>query len=266
MDSVFRDGLLKDKAAVITGGGSGIGLAIARRLARAGATVALIGRKQDKLDEAARAIAGDGGRALTRAVDVREAPALGDALGGIAKELGGGYDVLVCAAAGNFAAPALGMSPNAFKSVVDIDLLGTFNVSRAAFEKLKKPGASILNISASQAFQPAMLQVHVCAAKSGVDQVTRVLAMEWGGAGVRVNGIVPGATEGTEGMDRLTPTPESRERLSQMIPLGRYGTKEELAELVLFLCSPAAAYVTGAVIASDGGLTMAAGGMRMMTG
>ena len=266
MDSVFRDGLLKDKAAVITGGGSGIGLAIARRLARAGAAVGLLGRKQDKLDAAARAIAADGGRALTRAVDVREAAALGDALGGIAKELGGGFDVLVCAAAGNFAAPALGMSPNAFKSVVDIDLLGTFNACRLSFEHLRKPGASVVNVSAGQAHQPMVLQAHVCAAKAGVDMVTKVLAMEWGGAGVRVNGIVPGATEGTEGMDRLTPTPESRERLSQMIPLGRYGKKEELAELVLFLCSPAAAYVTGSVIVSDGGLTMAAGGMRMMTG
>lgn len=260
--STFVPGLLKGKVAFVTGGGSGITRRIAERFAAAGAKVALLGRTPEKLEDAAKTIRAGGGEAACFPADVRDYAAVETALAGCVEKLGA-IDVLVNGAAGNFPAPALGMSANAFKSVVDIDLLGTFNVCRAAFDKLRKPGASIINISASQAFQPAMLQAHVCAGKAGVDMVTRVLAMEWGGAGVRVNSVTPGPIEDTEGMKRLAPTPEAKARITEAVPLGRFGTKDDIADLCLFLCSPAASYVTGAVLICDGGMNLGGSGVLM---
>src|SRR6185312_1684890 len=191
MASVFRDGLLKGKVAFVTGGGSGINLAIAERFAEHGAKVALLGRTPEKLDTAVKGIAAKGGTAMGVPADVRDFSAVDGAFKKVV-EAWGEIDLLVCGAAGNFPAPALGMSANGFKAVVDIALLGTFNSTRAAFEHLRKPGATIINISATQAFTPTPLQAHVCAAKAGVDMLTRTLAIEWGPAGVRVNSIVPG--------------------------------------------------------------------------
>jgi NAD(P)-dependent dehydrogenase (short-subunit alcohol dehydrogenase family) len=164
--------------------------------------------------------------------------------------------VLISGAAGNFPAPALGMSSNGFKSVVDIDLLGTFHVLQAAYPYLIKPGAAIINISAPQALIPMELQVHVCAAKAGVDMVTRVLAMEWGPEGVRVNSIVPGPIAGTEGMARLAPTPEIQKQVTESVPLRRNGTPMDIANMAMFLASPLASYVNGAVIPVDGGWSL----------
>lgn len=263
METVFRDKLLEGKVAVVTGGGSGINLGIAERFASHGAKVLLIGRTKEKLDAACAGIAKSGGTARGFAADVRE-PAAMQAAFKDAHDALGEIDILVCGAAGNFPAPALGMSPNGFKSVVDIDLLGTFNACRLAFEHLKKPGASIINISASQGFAPAALQVHVCAAKAGVDQVTRVLALEWGPLGVRVNSICPGPIEGTEGMKRLAPGDEAKKKVLELVPLRRYGTKEDISSLALFLCTPAGAYVNGAVLVCDGGMALSGVGTRML--
>lgn len=262
MGATFVDGLLEGKVAFVTGGGSGINLRIAERLAEAGAKVGLLGRTAGKLEAAAEGIRGRGGEAKGFPADVRDYAAVDAALAACVEAFGP-IDVLVNGAAGNFPAPALGMSANGFRSVVDIDLLGTFHVCRAAFERLRRPGASILNISASQAFQPAMLQAHVCAAKSGVDQLTRVLAMEWGPSGVRVNSVTPGPIEDTEGMKRLAPTPDARKRIAEAVPLGRFGTKDEIADLCLFLCSPAAAYITGAVMVCDGGMNLGGSGVLL---
>jgi hypothetical protein len=146
------------------------------------------------------------------------------------------------------------MSARGFKAVVDIDLLGTFNVLRAAFEHLNRPGASLINITAPQAVKPCVAQAHVCAAKAGVNMLTKCLALEWGPAGVRVNAVSPGATEETEGMARFAPTEENREKLRSEVPLRRLGTKDEVADVVLFLCSPASRYITGTIIDCDGGL------------
>ena len=248
MPSIFRDRLLENKTAVVTGGGSGIGQRMAERFAEHGATVMLVGRKQEKLDAAAAAIHAKGGKAHTAALDVRDYPALEAMFKNV-----GTVDILVCGAAGNFPAPITGMSANAFKAVIDIDLLGTFNTCRASYEHLRKPGASIIAISANHATTPIAMQAHVCAGKAGVELTIKTMAIEWGPVGIRANIITPGPTGDTEGMRRLAPSAEALDRSIRSVPLRRLGTKDELADLALFLCSDAAAYITGATFVCDGG-------------
>jgi len=252
---IFRDGLLKDKTAFITGGGSGINLRIAERFAAQGAKVGLMGRRQEKLDRAAESIRAAGGEALGAAGDVRYYEECENALRKT-REAFGAIDILVCGAAGNFPATVLGMSANGFKAVFDIDLLGTFNTCRAAYEHLRKPGASVISISATHAFVPIAYQAHVCAAKAGIDIFSKTLAIEWAAAGVRVNVIAPGPVDDTEGMRRLAPTEEARRKSMASVPLGRFASKDEIADLALFLCSDAAAYITGAVCVCDGGQSL----------
>jgi NAD(P)-dependent dehydrogenase (short-subunit alcohol dehydrogenase family) len=256
MTPTFHDHLLTGKVAFVTGGGSGINLRIAERFAEHGARVALLGRTQEKLDRAAEGIRSLGGIATGIAGDVRNYAALEAAIQKTRDEYGP-IDILVCGAAGNFPAPVTGMSANGFKAVVDIDLLGTFNTCRAAFEHLRKPGASLINISATFAFVPTPYQSHVGAAKAGIDSFSKTLALEWAAAGVRVNVISPGPIDDTEGMRRLAPTEEMRRRAMASVPLGRFGTRDEIADLALFLCSDAAQYITGAICVCDGGQSLA---------
>ena len=260
--SIFRDKILAGRTAFITGGGSGIGQRMAERFAEHGANVMLIGRKQERLDTAAAQIRDRGGIAATHAVDVRNYDGLAAALKSTRDQFGE-IDILVCGAAGNFPAPVLGMSANGFKAVIDIDLLGTFNTCRAAHEHLRKPGASVLAISASFAFQPTAFQAHVGAGKAGVDVLIKTLAIEWGPDGIRCNCITPGPTDDTEGMRRLAPDEAARERTARVVPLGRFGTKDELADLALFLCSDAASYITGGIYVCDGGMSLARSGFAL---
>jgi len=263
MADAFAPNLLAGKHALITGGGSGINFAIAKRYAASGAAVSVIGRTKEKLDAASNEIRKAGGTAAGYPCDVRDYDALAAAIKA-ARTATGELDLVVCGAAGNFPAPALGMSANGFKAVIDIDLLGTFNTCRAAFEHLKRPGASIINISAMQAFTPTPMQAHVCAAKAGVDMLTKCLAIEWGVEGVRVNSIAPGAVDDTEGMRRLAPSPEIRQQLTRAIPVKRFATKDEIADLALFLSSDAARFITGAIVVCDGGQSLAGLGVTMM--
>jgi NAD(P)-dependent dehydrogenase (short-subunit alcohol dehydrogenase family) len=252
VDSVFADGLFKDQLAFFTGGTSGIGLGIAERFARLGARVVVAGRNQEKASQAADRLRTFGGSAAGLAADVRDYAAIEGAIETAHRQFGE-IDILVCAAAGNFVAPALGMSANGFKAVVDIDLLGTFNTCRAAHQHLRKPGARVLSITANHARVPYALQSHVCAAKAGIEQLSNVLAVEWGKDRIRVNCISPGPIDGTEGMRRLAPTEESRQKVIGSVPLGRMGTTDDIANLAVFLCSPAASYITGGVYICDGG-------------
>ena len=255
MADIFRDGLFEGKVAFVTGGGSGINLRIAERFAAQGARLGLMGRKQEKLDRAAEGIRAAGGKALGIAGDVRNYEACEKALGET-REAFGEIDFLICGAAGNFPATVLGMSANGFKAVIDIDLLGTFNTCRAAYEHLSKPGASVIAISATHAFVPIAYQAHVCAAKAGIDMFCKTLAIEWAGAGVRVNAIAPGPVDDTEGMRRLAPSEEARRQSMASVPLRRFGSKDEIADLALFLASDAAAFITGAICVCDGGQSL----------
>ena len=249
------------KTVFVVGGTSGINLGIADAFAERGGRVAVASRSKEKVDAAVAHLGRHGGVARGFCADVRDPEAVSAAFAGVVQALGE-IHVLVSGAAGNFPAPALGMSPNGFKTVVDIDLLGSFHVLRAAYPHLVKPGASIINISAPQAFVPMQFQAHVCAAKAGVDMLTRVLAMEWGPQGIRVNSIVPGPISGTEGMARLAPTPELKAMVSQTVPMRREGTPGDIANAALFLASPMASYVSGVVLPVDGGWSL--GGVSEM--
>jgi len=252
MSNAFRDNVLAGKTAFVAGGSSGINLGIAQALARAGAKVGLISRDPARIEAAAATIRDAGGTALGIAADVRDFDAVDAALARTRAELGA-IDIVISGAAGNFLAPALGMSANGFKTVVDIDLIGTFNVFRASFAYLNKPGASLLAITAPQAVNAMMFQVHACAAKAGINMMIKCLAMEWGPAGVRVNGISPGPIADTEGMARLAPTPEMEHRYKARLALRDYGSKSDIADTALFLCSDNARYITGTIVDCDGG-------------
>ena len=247
--SAFKDGLLNGKVAFVAGGTSGINLGIATRMAELGAKVAVAGRDPEK---AQRAAAGIGHGAVGYSTDVRDYAATRAVMEQIVGAWGP-MDIVVSGAAGNFLAPAAGLSANGFKTVVDIDLLGTFNVFRGSYDLIQKPGASLIAITAGQAVNPTMLQIHACAAKAGINQVIRVMAMEWGPEGVRVNGISPGPIAGTEGMARLAPNPEVTQALTGRIPLRRFGEISEIAESAVFLCSDSAAYITGTILDCEGG-------------
>lgn len=235
----------------VAGGTSGINLGIAQAFAAAGARIGVGSRRQAKVDAAIASMPGSAA-ALGYVFDVRDAGAVAAALDAFAAEVGP-IDVLVSGAAGNFPALARDISPNGFKAVVDIDLIGTFHVMRAAYPHMRRPGGSLTNISAPQGQLAMARQVHVCAAKAGVEMVTRCLAIEWGAEGLRVNAVVPGPVRETEGMARLAPTAESQARVAAGVPLGRLGDPDDVARVCLFLGSEAAAYVTGAILPADGG-------------
>ncbi len=232
--SVFKDQILAGRVAFVTGGSSGIGLGVAKMLAVQGARVMINGRNAEKLAGAVEEIRALGGTAEGVAADVRDYEAVAAALAQCRTQWGE-IDILLCGAAGNFPAPVTGMSANGFKAVMDIDVLGTFNACRAAHEHLRKPGASVIAISANHASVAYPMQAHVCAAKAGIERLLQVLALEWGPSGIRCNLVNPGPIDDTEGMRRLAPTPEARAASVRTVRLGRFGSKDDIANLVLFL-------------------------------
>jgi peroxisomal 2,4-dienoyl-CoA reductase len=249
---LYRPGLLRGKTALVTGGGTGICRGIALALAQAGTDVAITSRKQEHLDPTVDDLKRAGVRAIGVAGDVRDAAAVDAVVKAVGERLGG-IDILVNGAAGNFVCLAENLSPNGFGTVVDIDLKGTFNVSRAALPYLKAKRGNVLNISATLQLLGTVGQTHASAAKAGIDALTRGLAAEWGPYGIRVNGLAPGPVEGTEGVRRLT-TAKSRAMIQEHCPLGRLATIEEVASAAIFLCSDASAFITGVTLVIDGGL------------
>lgn len=256
--SFFKDGLMDGKVALVVGGTSGINLGIASAMGDLGAKLFLVSRSEDKVASAVNELKEKGIAVSGTTADVRDYDAVYSAAKACHDEFGP-IDIVISGAAGNFVSPAEQLSANGFKTVVEIDLIGTFNVCRSSFEFLNKDEASIVNISAVQSFTPMPGQAHVCAAKAGIDALTKVLAIEWGQKNIRVNAIAPGAVGGTEGMRRLTPTEEHETRYKKFIPLGRYATIDEIASTAIFLCSPLGANFTGEVVVCDGGQSILGG-------
>lgn len=255
MSEVFGERILKGKVAFVMGGTRGMNLEIARRYARHGAAVAVSSRSPERCEAAAAELRGLGVDALGLPADVRDYDRVAEVLAEAAGALGE-LDIVVAGQAGNFYAPVLGMSSNGFKTVVDIDLVGTFNVFRACWDHLARPGASLLAITAPEAVKPLHFQAHVCAAKAGLNMFLRCLALEWGPAGVRVNGISPGPIEDSWGMKNVIATsPQIYEQIRRAVPLARWGTRSEVADAALFLASDAAAWITGHVLDVDGGVS-----------
>ena len=245
----FRAGLLEGQVALVTGGGTGIGLEIARTLGEYGAKIAIASRRREVLEAAAKQLEGEGIECWLETCDVREPEQVEAVVGGLLERFGR-LDILVNNAAGNFPATMDNISYNGFRSIVSIDLLGTYNVSKAAYEAwLKEHGGNVVNITAPFDGMGVSLQAHVAAAKTGVDSLTRSCAVEWGPKGIRVNAIAPGEIAATEGLERFANASDAPPGAN---PLRRQGSKRDIANVVLFLVSDAASFVTGQVISVDG--------------
>ena len=251
----FSKDLMQGKVVFVTGGGSGINLGIAKNFATLGAAVGICGRTQDKLDNAAQQLRELGAEVFTGVADVRDPAVLQRALDDCEAALGP-MDVLVCGAAGNFLVPAEQLSPNGFKTVVDIDLLGSFNAVHAGFEQLRGTRGAIIFVSAAMAHMPHAYQLHVGAAKAGIDNMMQNLALEWGRYGIRCNSIMPGPVKDTEGMRRLS-NPALEAELIKTIPMGRMGSVDDIGQAAVFLASPLASHITGTLLVVDGGQHLA---------
>jgi NAD(P)-dependent dehydrogenase (short-subunit alcohol dehydrogenase family) len=261
--SPFRDDLLRGKVALVTGGATGLGLEVARLLGSHGARVAICSRKEPNLQAAVAALGEHGIQASYGVCDVRRPEEVTAVVANVLATFGR-LDIVINNAAGNFPAAIDALSVGGFKAVVDIDLVGTFNVSKAAYELwLRDHGGSVVNISAAIQYRGMALQAHVVAAKAGIDAFSRACAIEWGPAGVRVNVVAPGAMSGTEGIRRIAGDDQHR---AIQNPLRRPGSTTEIAEAVLFLASDAASYITGAVLVVDGGGWLTASGVPDLPG
>lgn len=258
--SPFRDDLFAGKTALITGGATGMGLAMTRAFAAHGARVLICSRKEENLKAAAEGVRADFGReVLYRVCDVREQDQVDKVMETAEREFGN-LDILVNNAAGNFLVPFDQMSKNAWNAVINIVLNGTFNVSKGAYPLLQKKGGAVTNMVATYAWMAAPFVSHSGAAKAGVLNLTRSLALEWASHGIRVNALAPGVVVTKNASGNLGYADEdSQARLLNSIPLRRFGTSDEMALAALWLSSPAAGYVTGECLVVDGGQWLTGG-------
>jgi peroxisomal 2,4-dienoyl-CoA reductase len=271
--SIFRPGLFDGRVALITGGATGIGFGVAELLSSLGAHVVLASRNQEHLDKAAETLRGRGGTVSVVTVDVRDVDRVRARVEETRRDAGR-IDILVNNAAGNFYAPSETLSVNAWRSVVEIDLYGTFFCSQAVLPAMREQGGGrIISISMTLHYRGWPLMAHATAAKAGIDALTRTLALEWARYGVRVNAIAPGPipTEGVRkafappgGSGAGAPDVFAVERAmgdyaKKNIPAGRWGAPADIANAVAFLASPAGEWVTGSIFVVDGGEWLARG-------
>ncbi|CAA7262379.1 unnamed protein product [Cyclocybe aegerita] len=249
--AIFKDDIFKGKVLFCTGGGSGICRGMTEAMMRHGANAVILGRKFDRLTQTAKELSQATGReCLPVQVDVREPATLKEA---VAKTIAkfGRIDYVICGAAGNFLVPIQNMSENAFKTVMEIDTIGSFNTVKATLAHVRASKGAYIHVSATLHYSGTPFQAHVSAAKAGVDALSAVLAVEEGPNGVRSNVIAPGPIANTEGMDRLSP--KGDEYKLPGYPAGRMGVVGDIANATVFLFSDAAAYITGQVLPVDGG-------------
>lgn len=255
----FAPDLYRNRTVFVTGGAGTINAGIAKGFAELGARVVLCGRTMHRLDEAVATLRAVGAEALAIQGDVQEIETIEAALATTEKTFGK-VDILICGAAANFPAPAEQMSAEGFRKVISVDLLGSFNASRAAFAHLKATRGNIIFVSATNAIMPFAFQAHVGAAKAGIDSLMRGLALEWGKYGIRCNSVLPGPIEKTEGLRRLL-TEQDIAELRSYVPLGRFGTIEDVAAVCCFLASPLASLLTGVTLVADGGQSFSGSAM-----
>lgn len=264
---MFTKQTLHEKTILVTGGGSGLGLSMATKFAELGAKIAICGRTKDKLERAADELRMKGAaNVASYSVDVRDFDAVGEMMQNIDKDLGN-LNVLVNNAAGNFLAASEDVSPNAFKSIVDIVLTGTFNCSQHFGNLLinKKREGSILNIVTTYTQTGSAFVLPSACAKAGVYAMTNTLAYEWATYNIRVNSIAPGPFPTEGAWSRLMPDPKMEKEYIRQIPAGRYGEHEELANLATFMISDLAPYITGECVNIDGGERLKSGQFNFIT-
>lgn len=253
-EMIFRDGLFSDKVVLITGGGTGIGRELALQFGSLGAHVVVAARREEPLRGTVEAIEEEGGEASFYTLDIRDEERIDEVVESIFEERER-LDVLINNAGGNFMGPAMAMSANGWRAIIDINLNGTFLMSKAVGQRWLARGfpGRIINMSATNAHNGSPLMAHSGASKAGINSMTETLAVEWGGSGITVNAVLPGPVR-TEGSDERLWTDESTvEKLESRIPLGRFATPEDIAPLVQFLASEAGAFITGSLITIDGG-------------
>jgi NAD(P)-dependent dehydrogenase (short-subunit alcohol dehydrogenase family) len=257
---MFAEHLLEGQVAVITGGGTGIGLAIAKRLGSLGARIAIASRDSAHLEEGCAALRESGVDALAVQLDVRKPEQVDEMVERTVKHFGG-LDILVNNAAGNFICRAEELSPNGWNSVIGIVLNGAFYCSRAVGRHMiaRQRGGSIVSILANYVWTGSPGTIHSAAAKAGVMSMTQTLAVEWAPHKIRVNAVAPGPIESPGAAKQLWSTPDAVDRITNMVPLGRWGSPDEVADAVTFLVAPQSGFITGEVLTVDGGARLGFG-------
>lgn len=254
MQSTFSQQALKGRTALITGGATGIGFGIAKAFVQAGASVVIASRRVEALEKAVAELGALGGEAMYVQADVRDPAQIKAAIDATVERYGS-LDIMIANAAGNFVVPSATMSLNAWRTVIDIDLNGTFYCAQAAYPHLKASafGGRLLAISTIRALEGWPGCAHAGAAKAGIMSLIRSLSAEWGVDGIRCNTIAPGAIGNTEGVKKIYEDQGAAALQLAQIPLAKLGLVEDIAAAAIYLCSDAGSYVTGTDLVVDGG-------------